>query len=123
VDEKKHKQSLAVRLGGLTLFVLNGLAAVSGVLMAALRRSELNGTGGASWDFSLVRPWSVGGLVAMVPILIATVVFVAWARERVFSLLRWMLLFLILVGIVGHISSFVPEFRVVTIPLVELFDL
>jgi len=122
MDEDAHKPSLAVKLGSVTLLVLNSLAAVSGALLVGLIRSELKQQGGEKWGLLLVPPWSLGGLVVTVVLFIATVAFVVCAREKVHVLVRWMLLLLVLAGVIFHIAPAVPEYRVVTVPLVEMFE-
>ncbi|HIJ75036.1 MAG TPA: hypothetical protein HPP83_13145 [Candidatus Hydrogenedentes bacterium] len=122
MHEEKHRPSLALTLGSWALFVLNASAAVSGVLLVTLIRSELKHTGGEKWGFLLVPPWSLGGAAVTAPLLAATVLCVACARERLNFFFRWLLLLLVLIGMVFHLSPYVPEFGTVTAPLVEAFD-
>ena len=121
MNKDKQKPSLALRLGYSGLLIFNSLAAAFGVLVVIFTRSELSKSG-EQWGLMALPIWCFGGLVVMIPLLIATAVFIACAREKVGVALRWTLLFLILVGLIGDISPFIPEFRAVTVPLVKLFE-
>ncbi|HUW61995.1 MAG TPA: hypothetical protein VMZ06_13425 [Candidatus Bathyarchaeia archaeon] len=121
MNQDKQKPFPALMLGYSVLFILNALAALFGALVVVFTWYELSRPG-EKWLFIVLHVYCLGGLVVMLPLLIATIVFVACARERVGGLFRWALLFLILVGILGDIAPFIPELRAVTTPLVEMFE-